>query len=756
MLAGLAGVALPIIAHLLSRKKYDLVEWGAMQFLELDPSAKRKIRLEEVLLLVLRIGLVAVFAVALARPWLGGQWLGRFVSTQSRDVVLIIDGSYSMGWEGKPVTPHVQALQLARQFLKDLMPGDSIQIIDAREQPQVVLPEATRDTYRVREALNDLPAPSGSADLPAAINRAVQLLAAGTNLQREIVVFTDLQAMAWKVEDDIRWARFDDVRSQAPIAPRVWVIDAASGDLASAANFTVERIHLSRELAVVDIPIKISTTVKYSGGDSSIARKVYLEIDQRRLDDHSIQIKLQPKGESTVEFEYVFDSPGSHLISVVLDADALPGDNRADAVVTVTESLPALLVDGDKKLDPTKCETYFANAALSSMGDQRPWIKAKVITPEELTADQLKDKAIAVIANVAKLNDAALDSLRQFAASGHAVLFTLGDKVDKDHYREMFAADRAILFPCQLNAVATEDGNEKRGVRVNSASLELPWLRPFRADQGGTLSDARFSRWWKVTVTEGDRQLLDLRPLTEFDQSPDQTGALTESPHTAQTVGTAIIEARLTTGDPFLVSRRLGRGTTAVFSSTLDADWNTLPAKQDYVPFLHELLFALASPTATRNLDVGTPLILPIAADLKVEDYQFLNPVNKPFPAERIDDPFQPVARLRKTALAGVYRFGPKKPKPNEPNRPEYFAVNFDRRESDLTPLTNEQRQTLSANDRMKFVTDLPDLRQNMFADSSRVELWWLLLYLFLIGLAAEAWMTRRMVRGGYSTQTAP
>ena len=381
MLAGLAGVMLPIIAHLLSRKKYDLVEWGAMQFLELDPSAKRKIRLEEMLLLVLRIGLVAMFVVALARPWMGGQWLGRFISTQSRDVVLIIDGSYSMGWEGKPVTPQVQALQLARQFLKDLRPGDSIQVIDAREQPQVVLPEATRDTYRVREVLNDLPAPSGSADLPAAINRAIQLLSVGTNLQREVVVFTDLQALGWKIDDKILWTRFDDVRSQSSIPPRVWIMDTASGELGSAANFAVQRLELSRELAVIDIPIKISTTVKYSGGDSMIARKVYLEIDQRRLDDQTIQVKLQPKGEATVEFEYHFDSPGSHLISVALDSDALPGDNRADAVVTVTESLPILLVDGDKKLDPTKCEIYFANAALSSMGEQRPWIKAKVGHP---------------------------------------------------------------------------------------------------------------------------------------------------------------------------------------------------------------------------------------------------------------------------------------------------------------------------------------------------------------------------------------
>ncbi len=142
MLVGLAGIALPVIAHLLSRKKYDLVEWGAMQFLELDPSAKRKIRLEELLLLLVRIGLVAMIAIALARPWIGSQWLGGFVSTQSRDVVLIVDGSYSMGWDplGNGKTPHSRSMQLAREFLGDLLPGDSIQIIDAREQPRWYCP----------------------------------------------------------------------------------------------------------------------------------------------------------------------------------------------------------------------------------------------------------------------------------------------------------------------------------------------------------------------------------------------------------------------------------------------------------------------------------------------------------------------------------------------------------------------------------------------------------------------------------------
>ena len=92
-----------------------------------------------------------------------------------------------------------------------------------------------------------------------------------------------------------------------------------------------------------------------------------------------------------MEFEYRFPSQGSHLVSVVLDNDALPGDNRSDAVVTVSQSLPVLLVDGDRKLDPNKCETYFANRYLwRTVGDEQPRIKASVITPEELTIDRLE------------------------------------------------------------------------------------------------------------------------------------------------------------------------------------------------------------------------------------------------------------------------------------------------------------------------------------------------------------------------------
>jgi hypothetical protein len=289
--------------------------------------------------------------------------------------------------------------------------------------------------------------------------------------------------------------------------------------------------------------------------------------------------------------------------------------------------------------------------------------------------------------------------------------------------------------------IAADTDKESLGVRVAGNSLELPWLKPFRSDQGGTLTDARFSKWWKVGPARNSERGVGSK---EGDSDASQLSRLNPQ----SSLGTAVMIAKLTNGDPWIVTRRYGRGTTAVLTSSLDADWNTFPAKQDFVPWLHEFLFALASPSTSRNVDVGTPLSLNIAPTLKVTDYEFLGPGNKSFAAERIDDDFQPGARLHEVTLPGVYRFTARSLGGKPSAEDQHFVANFDRVESDLTLLTEVQREALIHKDRLTFATDLAGMQRLMFADGSRSEFWWLLLYGFLAFTAFEVWMTRRMLHG--------
>src|SRR6266446_3063480 len=124
MLAGLAGLAIPPLIHLLHRRRFDVVDWGAMQFLQISETTRRRLLIEEILLLLLRMGLIAVLVLALAAPYSDNQLFAKLGVPANRDVVLIFDGSYSMSFAGGDKTAHERAKDWAGAYLDGLTAGD--------------------------------------------------------------------------------------------------------------------------------------------------------------------------------------------------------------------------------------------------------------------------------------------------------------------------------------------------------------------------------------------------------------------------------------------------------------------------------------------------------------------------------------------------------------------------------------------------------------------------------------------------------
>src|SRR5262245_343842 len=107
MLWGLLAVAIPVLIHLLNRRRAVVIDWGAMPFLALGRRAHRRSRLAELPLMLGRMILLALVALALARPFVAprdaapgdaaSEALGSSVAAgEPRDVAIILDGSESM------------------------------------------------------------------------------------------------------------------------------------------------------------------------------------------------------------------------------------------------------------------------------------------------------------------------------------------------------------------------------------------------------------------------------------------------------------------------------------------------------------------------------------------------------------------------------------------------------------------------------------------------------------------------------------
>ena len=134
LVGGLAAISAPIIIHLMHRRKVKLVDWGAMRFLlEMLAKSRRRLFIDQLLLLLARILVLTCLALALIRPaWrrnvsegLNSQLLVRQGRTAA---VLLIDDSLSAGaGRAQPVLEEMK--QLAIAYLDTLVPGDEVSLI---------------------------------------------------------------------------------------------------------------------------------------------------------------------------------------------------------------------------------------------------------------------------------------------------------------------------------------------------------------------------------------------------------------------------------------------------------------------------------------------------------------------------------------------------------------------------------------------------------------------------------------------------
>jgi hypothetical protein len=202
-LIGLAALAAPLILHLVRRTPRGQQTFSSLMFLTPSPPRlTRRSRLDQILLLLLRLGALALLALAFARPFLREAATLATTDLAKRRVAIAIDASASMRradlWQ--------QAMATAQAELDDLSPHDEVALFTFTESLQTVVPfdsaaaggtsTATFDV--VRQRLSKLRPTWQTADLGSAlVALAGEMDAAGDAQQiaaePQIVLISDFQ-----------------------------------------------------------------------------------------------------------------------------------------------------------------------------------------------------------------------------------------------------------------------------------------------------------------------------------------------------------------------------------------------------------------------------------------------------------------------------------------------------------------------------------------------------------------------------------
>lgn len=445
-LAGLAALALPVLLHLRKNRPKETVAFSSLMFFEEQPPiTKRRSRLQDILLLILRCIALALLVLAFARPFIPAKEDSPAPPATSTTHFILIDTSASM--RGEPLE---KAIAAAREEIGKLPDGDAIALATFSDSLRILLDPARARSLLPGERkstalslLGEVQAGWQATRLDDAILSAVA--AAGAEGPLQVHLFGDLQKGA--TLDRLRGESWPDALRLVlhPLTPQDGWTNAGVQMLSPEKQIRRARVSNAAGSA------KSSFTLAWTGNPAQTTITV-------------------PPGESAI-FEAPEGLPAEGKLT--LTGDDFVFDNEAS---WTTSALPVVKIwhpDPSEVTDTTET-SYFLHRAMQPTADYT--VEIVNTPPAEAPALTLTD---------GKPGDSA--ALRKVIEAGGTALLSLRDA----------AAAKLLQDLIDVDDATTTEATLKDHARFGEIDFKSPVFAPFADPRYSDFSGIRI---WKYRL----------------------------------------------------------------------------------------------------------------------------------------------------------------------------------------------------------------------------------------------------------------
>lgn len=647
LLFGLLLAAAPIIIHLLNRRRFVRVDWAPMKYLKLTlKTNRRRVRLEQWLLLAVRTLAVLVLFLAAARPVGQGASLAEFLAVHGRaSRIFVIDDSLSMGAQSAGVSAFDRAREIGGRLLIEVGPQDSVTVlVTSRPDEALVRHAQLENATGIAAQIKSLDQSDAASQWPATFDAVDGYLRTSVFPLREVILITDLASAGWTTEVETQANRWADERVTLRI------VDVG---VESAGNHVLESLVQDAAIALVDTEVRFTARVRNDSADPLDSEQALLSVDK-----HTQPLTLpEIPAVRTVEFPVtlVFDSPGQHRVSLTIPGDPLPGDNVRHLAVDVRSAVEVTLVDGEPGVQPFESETDFLAAALTA--GNAPWRMHSAV-PSEWMGRPVGAPDAVVLANVESISPDRIRELEEMVTAGMGLMIFPGDQIDPEAWNSGLYRDGRGLLPGRVDSPRDQEAS---GLVIEPLA-DSP-VGPLAKIAPEALAGIRPRRFLDVSLPEEAGE--QVRVLARWND-PLQS--------------------------PALIEKRIGQGQVLFWTITADRAWSDWPTQPTYVLAMRLAAQSMAGRISHwENVTVGQPLRFPLDPEFVPATSALQLPDGGPAAALRIVRPEAgpPELLFPRTRKAGHYEARWDEPGRGEQSR--IFAANPDIRDSRLDRLTDEE-----------------------------------------------------------------
>jgi len=702
LLLGILGASIPIIIHLINKKKAISHKFAAIDFiLETNKRIYVKFKLRQLILLILRASMLVFLAMALAKPFIKGFGGGAAEKNIPTSNIIIIDDSYSMQYSDRHESFFVSTKTAAKKIIDTLTKDDDAAVITCSSISSQVLPELDYDKKHLLNYIEQLQSSFTTTHIAPALDAAVEILTTAKSPVKRIFLLTDLTRNGW----DPNWFKSGHERLQRHVS-RIHIVDMSEGKALK--NIAITQVE--PQLALIERNAEGPIKVTVSNFSPTRAKDLLAQmfIDGEKVTQGFFNIEAHTS--ETKEFFFNIEKGKDHLGWVEISGDNLNVDNKRYFTINKSHKLDTLLIDGDPKTNIYESETFYLEKALNPGREHASPIKPVICAIHEINNITFTNFDIVFLCNVETLPSEKIRELEKFVKEGGSVIVTLGNKVDADYYNNSFNT----LLPHRLHTTRTFSStsplSEEQPLHLKAAEPIHPVIRVLSETQMNTLSLVKFYRIFYVDPTPQENS----KTMLSFS---DDT--------------------------PALIERQVERGKAVLLTSSIDRDWTDLPVKPFFLPLMQQLCRYVSgslSEEIQKEVLVKHDWQFPCPYDMNT--IEITNPEGTQTIAQPRFIDNDKSFEYNETTVPGIYAVtvGGK----SHPQLPSYFPVNVDTTESNLDKIDQKEITALMGDTNLTITTSHVDEGHDVLLGEAKKTLWGPILFLTLCILFIESFVSRK------------
>ncbi len=492
--------AVPLVLHLITLYRLRTVELSTFRFLmESYVQQRRRMKLLEWLLMLLRTAFVALIVLTLTRP-IAEKYAFLFGGGSTRDVVLIVDAGVSSGLQTAGSSALQRGKEAAAVVAEKLAPQDYVTLIRAGSRPQLLYRGYLTEDKELLRMIDAIEPDIATTDLPAALAEAESESPHGP---RVIYVISDMQRRSW-----LPLADHPVVRE---LGKDVQMVVMNVGSDQRVENLALVGDPPRTQRPIVDFPVLLRAKVAASQRDQPVSTRVSVVLEDQVVGQ--LNLTVQPGQPATAALAITPKKAGMLRGRFELPPDAFPDDNTYQFCLNVEPHIRVLLITtpGD---GPLEDPAIYLRAALASpllargQANEQDENIARSLLVSTVRSDQFNEsqleKTDVIVAADMQIDDHRGSLLRKHLERGGGLLVLAGPHVDPGRYQGgLFNATAPRGSGTPLVRYEQPIGNpddESTFQSIGFVDNQHPALAQFETGQIDYFGTARLYRYLPLTL----------------------------------------------------------------------------------------------------------------------------------------------------------------------------------------------------------------------------------------------------------------